>query len=156
MNAGNEYTIKDGGKREAVGDAGMVRDTEDGKLDWSNLFQWFEPMASRYVAHMTKGRAKYPDPEPGIPNWSLAPATQEAYERFKRSFLRHVVQYIRGDTDEDHAAAIMFNLNGMEYVRGRMDHQHEGVAPHFTVTRDGKIFQHAPISRALRNYAGEV
>ena len=34
--AHEHYTIKDSGKR-AEFEGGMVRDTEEGKLDWSNL-----------------------------------------------------------------------------------------------------------------------
>jgi hypothetical protein len=28
-----------------------------------------------------------------------------------------MVQYLRGDVDEDHASAVVFNLNGAEYLR---------------------------------------
>lgn len=114
------FIIKDSGAREAVGDGGMVRDSEEGKVDYTNLHVWFEPMGSRYAAHMTKGRSKYPDPEPGVPNWSLAPPTQEGIERFKRSLARHYVAYMRGDTDEDHAAAMLFNINGIEHIKEKM------------------------------------
>ena len=29
-------------------------------------------------------------------------------------------QWLAGESDEDHAAAIIFNLNGAEHVRGRL------------------------------------
>ena len=115
----SDFTIKDSGEREQQGE--MVRDTEDGKLDYSNLFLWYEPMGTRYAAHMTAGRKKYPDPKPGVPNWTLTPITEEQMQRFMRSADRHYKQWRRGDTDEDHAAAVLFNINGAEYVRERLD-----------------------------------
>lgn len=115
----SEFAIKDSGKRQEF-DGGMVRDTEDDKLDYTNLLQWFEPMGTRYAAHMTKGRTKYPDPEPGVPNWTLADITPEAEQRFRRSASRHFKQWLAGETDEDHAAAVLFNINGAEYVKERL------------------------------------
>lgn len=118
----SEFVIKDSGKREEF-DSGMVRDTEDGKIDYTGLVHG--PMLERWAAHSTKGRAKYPDPEPGVPNWTLADDTAE-YLRFRRSAARHFVQWLAGDTDEDHAAGVMFNINGAEYVRERMDRGDDG------------------------------
>jgi hypothetical protein len=113
------YEIKDSGKRQEFEGGGM-RDTEEGKLDWSNLFVHFEPMATRYVAHMTKGRTKYPDPKPGTPNWTLFPADEETLARTLRSLDRHFKAYRDGETDEDHASAILFNLNVAERIRARL------------------------------------
>jgi hypothetical protein len=110
------FVIKDSGQRQEF-DGGAMRDTEDGKLDYSNLFVWFEPMGTRYVEHMTKGRSKYPDPEPGVPNWSLFEATPETLARTQRSLDRHYKAYRMGLKDEDHAAAILFNLNLAEKIR---------------------------------------
>lgn len=110
------FEIKDSGARqEFIG--GAVRDTEEGKIDYSNLFVWFEPMGTRYAEHMTKGRTKYPDPEPGVPNWSLFEATPEVLARTERSLDRHYKAYRAGKTDEDHAAGILFNLNLAEKIR---------------------------------------
>jgi dATP/dGTP diphosphohydrolase len=89
----------------------MVRDTEADKLDYSLIFDG--PMLKRWAAHLTKGAQKY-SPR----NWMKASGEAEL-ERFKRSFLRHAVAYLDGETDEDHAAAIIFNINGMEYVRAQ-------------------------------------
>lgn len=114
------YKIKDSGQREEYS-SGAMRDTEEGKLDWSNLFVHFEPMGTRYVQHMTKGREKYPDPEPGVPNWTLFEATPEMLARTLRSFDRHVKAYRMGLTDEDHAAAIIFNLNLAERIKAAME-----------------------------------
>jgi hypothetical protein len=95
----------------------MVRDTEDGKVDYTTVFNG--PMLDRWAAHLTKGAIKYPDLENGQPNWTKAEGMAE-YKRFRRSWLRHTRQLVRGDRDEDHAAAIFFNINGMEYVRDKM------------------------------------
>lgn len=88
----------------------MVRDVEDDKTDWTLVFDG--PMLKRYAEHLTKGAKKY-SPR----NWMKASGDAE-YDRFKRSLLRHLVAYLNGETDEDHAAAVIFNLNGMEYVKG--------------------------------------
>lgn len=115
----SDFEIKDSGAREHQGE--MMRDTEEGKPDLLNLILWFEPMGTRYAEHMTKGRKKYPDPKPGVPNWTLTPITEEQRQRFMRSAARHLKQWLRGDTDEDHAAAVLFNINGAEYVKERLD-----------------------------------
>ena len=107
-----EYRIKDSGERLSF-DSGMVRDTEDGKIDYTLIMDG--PMFKRWAAHMTKGKNKY-----GERNWMKA-AGEAEYERFKRSLLRHLVAYLDGETDEDHAAALVFNLNGMEHVREQLD-----------------------------------
>lgn len=103
-----EFTVKDSGARESF-DSGMVRDTEEGKIDYSLVLDG--PMFKRWADHLTKGAKKY-----APRNWMKA-SGQEEYDRFKRSFLRHAVAYLEGERDEDHAAAMIFNINGMEYVR---------------------------------------
>lgn len=101
------FVVKDSGEREQF-DSGMVRDTEDGKIDYTLVLDG--PMFDRWAAHLTKGAVKY---EPR--NWMKATGEAE-WLRFRRSFLRHAFQWLRGDRDEDHAAAIFFNVNGAEYV----------------------------------------
>ncbi len=104
----SEFTVKDSGERQQF-ESGMVRDVEEGKVDYSLIFDG--PMLERWAAHMTKGAKKY-----SARNWMKATGEAEL-ERFKRSALRHLIQWLRGDTDEDHAAAVMFNLNGCEFVK---------------------------------------
>lgn len=91
----------------------MVRDTEEGKLDYSLVLDG--PMFKRWAAHLTKGAKKY-----APRNWMKATGETE-FDRFKRSFLRHTIAFLDGDRDEDHAAAIIFNVNGMEYVRDQLN-----------------------------------
>ena len=113
MSRDAEFTIKDSGAR-AEFSGGMVRDTEEGKDDWSNLR--IGPMPRRIVRHLTLGREKYPDPAPGIPNWTLGRGL-EVWLRARASFGRHQDAWLAGKTDEDHAAGIYFNMNLAEYVR---------------------------------------
>jgi hypothetical protein len=94
----------------------MVRDTAEGKTDFTSLL--FGPMLKRWASHLTKGREKYPDPEPGVPNWTLAEGQAE-FLRARESLMRHFFQYLDGEQDEDHAAAIFFNINLMEYTLDR-------------------------------------
>jgi Domain of unknown function (DUF5664) len=103
--------VKDSGTRESF-DSGMVRDTEEGKTDYTLVFDG--PMFKRWAEHLTKGAVKY-----APRNWMQASSKTEL-ERFKRSFLRHAVAYLNGDVDEDHAAAMVFNINGMEYVKDQL------------------------------------
>jgi len=107
------FIIKDGGTRTEF-KSGMVRDTGAGKIDWELVFNG--PMLERWAVHLTKGNAKYPDPEPGKANWQRACGIEEQV-RFRKGAARHFAQWMRGDDDEDHAAAAIFNINGYEYVK---------------------------------------
>lgn len=95
----------------------MVRDTTEGKINFLNVR--FGPMFKRWAAHLTKGREKYPDVEIGVPNWTLAEGRAEL-ERARESASRHFEQWLAGDRDEDHAAAVYFNINLAEYVLDKM------------------------------------
>lgn len=111
LKAIKECGIKDSGKREEYA-SGMVRDTAEDKIDYSLVLDG--PMFARWAVHMTKGAKKY-----SKRNWMKASGEAE-FERATESLTRHFIQYVRGDTDEDHAAAVMFNLNLREYVRGKL------------------------------------
>ncbi len=71
-------------------------------------------LIGRYAGVMTRGAVKYT-----ARNWMQADGQAEA-DRFISSACRHFLQWYRGDKDEDHAAAVVFNLNGYEYVRNKM------------------------------------
>src|ERR1019366_479449 len=90
------FTIKDSGERQHF-DSGMQRDTTTDKTDYSLALDG--PMFERYAIHLTKGAKKYDKR-----NWMKA-AGEAEYERFRESALRHFLQWFRGETDEDHAAA---------------------------------------------------
>lgn len=108
-----EFDVKDSGERKQFA-GGMQRDTTTGKIDYTLALDG--PMFERYAAHLTKGAVKYKKR-----NWMLAEGEEEL-ERFKESALRHFLQWYRGNMDEDHASAIWFNVNGAEYVKGKMQH----------------------------------
>lgn len=104
-----EFVVKDSGAREEYAN-GFVRDTEDGKYDYARILRieglHLIPVEAleRWGAHMLKGAEKY-----GEDNWRQAKGPI-AIARFLRSLCRHVVQYIRKDRTEDHAAAVCFNV----------------------------------------------
>jgi hypothetical protein len=115
------YALKDSGKREVYA-SGMNRDTDDGKPDFFLLLPkgipFEEQMFTRFAVHMTKGRKKY-----GLRNWEKAQGVEEL-DRFKSSALRHMMQWICGHDDEDHASAVYFNIMAAEFVKGRMNDDH--------------------------------
>lgn len=111
-----KFVVKDSGKRKEF-DSGMVRDIEDGKIDYTTLLDG--PMLDRWAAHLTKAKAKYPDVAPGKANWTLADGEEELI-RFRKSAFRHFRQWLRGDVDEDHASSLYFNVNGYEYVKAKL------------------------------------
>jgi hypothetical protein len=102
--------VKDSGQR-AQFDSGMVRDVATNKVDYSLILDG--PMFKRWAQHLTNGAVKY-----AKRNWMKASGDLEL-ERFKESALRHFVQWYYGDTDEDHASAVFFNINGAEYVKDK-------------------------------------
>jgi hypothetical protein len=112
----NKFELKDSGKRQEF-DSGMKRDTQDNKTLFHLVFDG--PMFERWAEHLTKGAQKYSEG-----NWLKANGEAEL-KRFKASAARHFFQWFRGDVDEDHAAAVFFNLNGAEYVRDQMKKESE-------------------------------
>lgn len=104
--------VKDSGER-AQYDSGMVRDTATNKVDYSLILDG--PMFKRWAQHLTNGAIKY-----AKRNWMKASGNAEL-DRFRESALRHFVQWYYGDTDEDHASAVYFNINGAEYVKEKID-----------------------------------
>ena len=110
-----QFTIKHEGE-EQVYSTGMRRNTDKGKVNYRLIHL---PFLTRIASHLTKGAEIH-----GKNNWKLA-STQEELERFEESAFRHLVQYLNGERDEDHAAAVVFNLMCAEYVRGRISNRKE-------------------------------
>lgn len=106
----SDFVTKDSGKREEF-TSGMVRDTADDKPNYALVYDG--PMLTRWGGLLTRGAVKY-----AKRNWMKA-SGQAELERFQESAARHFAQWMRGETDEDHAAAVFFNMNGAEYVRER-------------------------------------
>jgi hypothetical protein len=106
------YVVKDSGEHQQF-DSGMIRDATTDKIDYSLALDG--PMFKRLAVHMTKGAQKY-----AARNWMLASGETEL-ERFRTSAVRHFLQWHNNETDEDHAAAVLFNINGAEYVKELLD-----------------------------------
>jgi hypothetical protein len=118
MNVRREFVVKDSGVREEYA-SGMRRDTQEGKprfnLLWPEDVPFDQQFLTRVAMHMTRGADKY-----GDRNWELATGSEEL-NRFKESAWRHLMQWLAGDTDEDHAAAVVFNLMAAETTRWKMN-----------------------------------
>lgn len=105
-----QFEIKDSGARESF-DGGAVRDTDDGKP----RFDLIPPLAEQRVAlHYGNGSKKYDEW-----NWSLG----MPYSRFLASIKRHIAAFERGETDEDHLAAVVFGAYSIMHFQecGRDD-----------------------------------
>ncbi len=105
-----EFITKDSGKRVEF-KTGMVRDIQEDKPRYDLIYL---PMLTRLAELHCRGAKKY-----GERNWEKA-NTQEELDRFKSSAFRHLVQWLSGDESEDHASAILFNVNGAESVKDKM------------------------------------
>lgn len=106
-----DFAVKDSGQRR-IFESGMQRDIDDDKVNWALVADG--PMLRRWAEHLTKGARKY-----DARNWMKAEGEAELL-RFRESAFRHFVQWYLGEVDEDHAAAVMFNINGAEYVKEKM------------------------------------
>ena len=105
------FVTKDSGERQTF-ETGMVRDSAQKDLR-PDLVDG--PMFLRWAELMGRGAAKY-----GDNNWKLAETTEEL-ARFRASAFRHFVQWFYGlNPEEDHAAAVFFNVAGAEYVKAKM------------------------------------
>jgi dATP/dGTP diphosphohydrolase len=112
---GSLQGIKDSGERVQYA-SGSLRDPSTGKIKWSRIT--FGPMMRRWAQLLTTAEAKYPDVAPGQPNFMLI-ETDEEFHRYKESAFRHFMSWFYDETDEDHAAAVFFNINGVEVIKDK-------------------------------------
>lgn len=104
------FVTKDSGERKTFA-TGMVRDTTAGKLRPDLVYM---PLFIRWAELMGRGAEKY-----GERNWEKA-STDEELARFKESAFRHFMQWYLGlNPEEDHAAAVLFNIGGAEHVKAQ-------------------------------------
>jgi hypothetical protein len=112
------YETKDSGFHQEY-ESGMRRDSQDGKprfdLIRTKLQPYEEQMITRYARLLARGAEKY-----SARNWEEG-CGEEELERAKASLLRHTEQLVAGETDEDHAAAVWFNTQAIEYFRWRLE-----------------------------------
>lgn len=114
-----EYFTRDSGQRQEY-DSGMVRDIQDGKPRFDLLIPDGIPyeaqVLTRLAGLMLRGVEKY-----GERNWEKA-SSEEEMNRFKASAMRHMLQWMCGEEDEDHMAAIAFNLLAYESTKWKIEH----------------------------------
>ena len=70
---------------------------------------------TRCAELMARGAEKYDSR-----NWEKASSSEEM-ERYKSSAYRHFMQWICGETDEDHASAVFFNLLAYESTKWKLE-----------------------------------
>lgn len=101
----SEYTTKDSGERQDFS-SGARRDISHGKTRPDLISA---KARQRWGDLMGRGAEKY-----GARNWELGmPAS-----RFLESAYRHLLNYELGDRDEDHLAAVLFNIGAMIHFEG--------------------------------------
>lgn len=111
------FSTKDSGKRQEFS-TGMKRDVQENKPRFDLIMPlevpFDEQILTRWAKLMDRGASKY-----DARNWEKA-STPEELERFKASAARHFMQWMCGESDEDHAVAVMFNIQGAEYVKRQL------------------------------------
>jgi hypothetical protein len=91
----------------------MRRDVQEGKPRFDLIYY---PMIKRLAGLMERGATKY-----GENNWQKANSVEELI-RFKSSMMRHAFQFWNNENaEEDHGAAILFNLGAMMYLMDKLD-----------------------------------
>ena len=90
-------TLQDSGGRQEIS-TGSVRDTREGKgrYDLIAMYALF-----RLARHYENGAIKY-----GDRNWEKG----QNLSRYLDSAMRHLCKYIAGSRDEDHLAAVAWNV----------------------------------------------
>lgn len=107
------FETKDSGERVEFS-TGMKRDIQTNKPRYDLIGSGWD-LIKRWGELMARGAIKY-----GELNFEKA-ATEEELKRFKASGLRHMIQWFEGDIDEDHAAAVCFNIAGAEMVKKKLE-----------------------------------
>lgn len=104
------FETKDSGERVEFA-SGMVRDVQTGKPRYDLI-----PLGPlRRLAELYgRGAEKY-----GDSNWQLASSNVEL-ARFKASAFRHLMQLLEGETDEDHGAAVVFNVFAIMWLEAKL------------------------------------
>jgi hypothetical protein len=115
------FVTKDSGKR-AEFPSGMRRDTQEGKPRYDLITpvgqKYDQNMIYRWAMLMARGAEKY-----GDRNWEKADSVTET-QRFKASAYRHFMQWFHGEVDEDHAAAVYFNIAAAEFTGSKPKERH--------------------------------
>ena len=97
---------------------GLMREISVGKPRYDLIYL---PVLKDLAFLLARGAEKYDDN-----NWKSANDVK-ALTSFKASAWRHFVQYMEGEQDEAHHAAIMFNISAIEYLKDKLDVDINGV-----------------------------
>lgn len=89
--------VKDSGKRQEF-ETGAVRDTSEGKGRYDLIPVY---ALKRLARHYENGAKKY-----GDNNWKKGMPLRRYYD----SAMRHLGNWMEGNRDEDHLAAVLFNV----------------------------------------------
>jgi hypothetical protein len=121
---GNNYITKDSGKRVKF-ESGMKRDADNSKARFDLIIPlgipYDQQILTRFANLMTRGAEKY-----SARNWELASGEAELI-RFRESALRHMMQWVCGEVDEDHAVAVLFNIMGYETTLYKMNNENRAI-----------------------------
>lgn len=113
-----DFETKDSGER-AVFESGMQRDTQAGKPRFDLCLPvgiaYEDQLLTRFAKLMGRGAEKYTER-----NWEQANSQAEV-DRMRASGLRHFMQWYHGETDEDHAAAVLFNIMAAEATAHKLE-----------------------------------
>lgn len=118
-----EFVTKDSGERKSF-ESGMNRDSDSNKPKFDLLIPkgqvYEDTLLYRWAMLARRGADKY-----GSRNWELANSIEEM-ERFKSSASRHFIQWMSEINDgEDHAAAVLFNINAVEFLKQKSQNKKE-------------------------------
>lgn len=113
------YTTKDSGERVRFA-SGFNRDIQTGKARYDLIPH---ELLTRLAELYARGAEKY-----GDCNWQKA-ESEEELQRFKASAWRHYIQWYRGDEDEDHAIATIWNIIAYEWLTKHRPAKPENLNP---------------------------
>lgn len=120
-----DYITRDSDNRIDF-ETGSKRDTNEGK--WRIDLIWVGFLI-RLAALLARGAKKY-----GEWNWSKGQPISRSYE----SALRHLIMWKAGDREEDHLAAVAFNIMSIMFA---VDKVREGKLPISLLQIDGQWFE---------------
>jgi hypothetical protein len=104
----SEKDVVSASERGFATDATSDSDTTKGGSNSTGMLHW--PTCS----------SRLKTPGGGGRNWEQF-SSEDALQHAEASLGRHYAQYVTGDTSEDHAAAIWFNVMCLEYVKQRIE-----------------------------------
>lgn len=119
-----EYVTKTSGTRAEHPD-GVVRDTSEGKPRFDLMFAKGVPFDKQLMTRVAdlyrRGGEAY-----GDRNWENS-ETEETLAHHEAALMRHVVKFLTGVEDgEDHAAAVVWNVNAVDLTRQKIREKHQG------------------------------